>query len=118
MQETTLSKNDKRITRIEIADEAYGSRYGFDPSTNEEKAFFSICSAIRQCGEAARANQALIHRSFKEDGSILTETDLAVSDAIIERIRTLMRLSLGSLKSLKDLKEQRVSLSLMRADHV
>ena len=89
MQETTLSKDDERITRIEISDEAYGTRYGFDPSTDDEKAFFCICSAIRQCGEAARTNQALIHRSFKDDGSILTETDLAVSDAIIGRLRTL-----------------------------
>ena len=89
MQETTLSKVDERITRIRISDEPYSSRYGFDPSTEDEKTFFSICSAIRQCGEAARANQAMIHRSFKEDGSILTETDLAVSDTIIERIRTL-----------------------------
>lgn len=89
MQETTLSKDDERITRIEITDEPFGFRYGFDPSTDDEKAFFSICSAIRQCGEAARANQALIHRSLKKDGSILTETDLAVSDAIIARIRSL-----------------------------
>ncbi len=89
MQETTLSKVDERITKIRISDEDYSSRYGFDPSTDEEKTFFSLCSAIRQCGEAARANQALIHRSFKEDGSILTETDLAVSEAIIERLRTL-----------------------------
>ena len=89
MQETSLSKNDPRITNIEISNENYSSRYGFEPSTEEEKAFFGICSAIRQCGEAARANQAQIHRSLKQDGSILTETDLAVSDAIIGRLRVL-----------------------------
>ena len=89
MQETRLSKDDPRITRIEIAEEDYSTRYGFEPSTGEEKTFFKLCSAIFQCGETARANQALIHRSFKEDGSILTETDLAVSDAIIARLRTL-----------------------------
>ena len=89
MQETTLSKDDERITRIDIIEEAYSTRYGFDVSTDEEKAFFGICSAIRQCGEAARSNQALIHRSLKQDGSILTETDLAVSDAIIGRLREL-----------------------------
>lgn len=89
MQETTLSKDDARITRIEIADEEFSSRYGFEPSTEDEKAFFKLCSAIRQCGEAARANQGLIHRSLKDDGSILTETDLAVSEAIIARLRVL-----------------------------
>lgn len=89
MQETTLSKDDERITRIEISDEDYSSRYGFDPSTEEEKAFFCICSAVRQCGEAARSNQALIHRSLKQDGSILTETDLAISETIIDRLKKL-----------------------------
>ena len=89
MQETRLSKDDTRITRIEITEEDYSARYGFVPSTEDEKVFFGICSAVRQCGEAARANQALIHRSFKEDGSILTETDLAVSEALIGRLRTL-----------------------------
>ena len=89
MQETRLSKDDTRITRIEITEEDYSARYGFVPSTEDEKVFFGICSAVRQCGEAARANQSLIHRSFKEDGSILTETDLAVSEALIGRLRTL-----------------------------
>ena len=89
MQETSLSKDDKTITRIEIQDEQYSDRYGFKPDTDSRKAFFKLCSAIRQCGEAARANQRLIHRSFKEDGSILTETDLAVSDAIVSVLRKL-----------------------------
>ena len=89
MQETRLSKDDPRITRIEIAEEDYSTRYGFEPSSEDEKAFFGICSAVRQCGEAARSNQALIHRSLKQDGSILTETDLAVSEAIIGRLRAL-----------------------------
>ena len=43
MQETTLSKDDERITRIDIIEEAYSTRYGFDVSTDEEKAFFGIC---------------------------------------------------------------------------
>ena len=89
MQETRLSKDDPRITRIEIVEEDYSTRYGFEPSSEDEKAFFGICSAVRQCGEAARSNQALIHRSLKQDGSILTETDLAVSEAIIGRLRAL-----------------------------
>ena len=89
MQETTLSKDDVRITRITISEEEFSSRYGFEPSTGEEKSFFKLCSAIRQCGDAARANQGFIHRSLKDDGSILTETDLAVSEAIITRLRAL-----------------------------
>ncbi len=89
MQETSLSKDDKTITRIEIADEDYSDRYGFMPDTDDRRRFFKLCSAVRQCGEAARTNQSHIHRAFKEDGSILTETDLAVSDAIVARLRVL-----------------------------
>lgn len=89
MQETSLSKDDSRITKIVIVDEKPSARYGFEPDNEERLAFFSLCSAIRQCGEAARANQSQIHRSLKNDGSILTETDLAVSDAILARIRAL-----------------------------
>ncbi len=89
MQETTLSKDDKTITRIEIVDEKYSNRYGFEPKTEEQKIFFKLCSAIRQCGETARTNQSHIHRSFKDDGTILTETDLAVSDAIVSCLRDL-----------------------------
>jgi len=89
MQETTLSKTDVTITRIEVKDEKPSDRYGFLPQTAEETAFFGLCSAIRQCGEAARTNQSHIHRSLKGDGTILTETDLAVSDAVIARVREL-----------------------------
>ncbi len=86
MQETSLSKDDLTITRIEIQDEQYSDRYGFSPKTDSQKAFFLLCSAVRQCGEAARANQSHIHRSLKGDGTILTETDLAVSEAILSRL--------------------------------
>ena len=89
MQETSLSKTDARITNIFIDDEELSSRYGFEPDTPEKKTFFSLCSAVRQCGEAARANQSHIHRSLKSDGSILTETDLAISDALLKVIRKL-----------------------------
>ena len=89
MQETTLSKDDSRITKIDIKAEDFSDRYGFRPDTDERKTFFLLCSAIRQCGEAARANQSVIHRSFKYDGSILTETDLAVSDVIVKTVKNL-----------------------------
>lgn len=89
MHESNLVRDDERITRIAIAPEAYSERYGFEVSTSDEKAFFSLCSAVRQCGEAARSNQRLIHRSFKSDGTILTETDLAVSEALVGVLRSL-----------------------------
>lgn len=89
MQETTLSKTDVTITRIDIKDEKPSDRYGFLPQSADDLAFFGLCSAIRQCGEAARDNQSHIHRALKSDGSILTETDLAVSDAVVAMIREL-----------------------------
>lgn len=88
MQETNLSKDDARITKIEIELEPYSQAYGFNVQTEEQKAFFRLCSAVHQCGVAARTNQSLIHRSFKADGTILTETDLAVSDAILGTLKT------------------------------
>ena len=89
MQETNLSKDDVRITKIVVNDEEYSDKYGFEPDTEEKKAFFKLCSTIHQCGQAARENQKFIHRSFKYDGSILTETDLAVSDAVLAQLRKL-----------------------------
>ena len=89
MQETTLSKDDSRITKITIKDEDFSDRYGFTPDSEARTTFFKLCSAIRQCGETARANQSIIHRSFKYDGSILTETDLAISDVIVRTIKGL-----------------------------
>ena len=89
MQETTLSKDDSRITKIEIKNEDFSDHYGFTPDSEARKTFFKLCSAIRQCGETARANQSIIHRSFKYDGSILTETDLAISDVIVRTIKGL-----------------------------
>ncbi|MCQ2412841.1 MAG: inositol monophosphatase [Sphaerochaetaceae bacterium] len=87
MQETNLSKDDTRITRIDIQSEPYSDSYGFNVETDDQKAFFNLCSAVHQCGVAARKNQSQIHRSFKADGTILTETDLAVSDAILATLK-------------------------------
>ena len=54
MQETTLSKDDERITRIVVKEETPSLRYGFEPKDEDSVAFFELCSTIRQCGEAAR----------------------------------------------------------------
>lgn len=74
---------------ITIENEIYSDKYGFTPDTEEKKTFFRLCTAVRRCGEAAREKQAQIHRTFKADGSILTETDLSVSETLIRTIRGL-----------------------------
>ena len=89
MQETTLSKNDERITKIDITASEPDDRFGFASLDDESRMFFHLCDAVLQCGKVARSNQRLIHRSFKEDGSILTETDIAVSNALLPVIRRL-----------------------------
>ena len=89
MQETTLSKDDERITKIDITESEPDGRFGFASIDDESRTFFHLCDAVLQCGKVARSNQRLIHRSFKEDGSILTETDLAVSNALLPVIRRL-----------------------------
>ncbi len=88
MQETSLSKTDTKITNITLdINENYN--FGFAVKDEKSKAFKELCTCILQCGRKARENQKLIHRSFKEDGSILTETDLAVSNALIPEIKKL-----------------------------
>ncbi len=88
MQETTLSKTDTKITNITL-NISENDNFGFIVQNEESKAFNELCTCILQCGRKARDNQKLIHRSFKEDGSILTETDLAVSNALIPEIKKL-----------------------------
>ena len=88
MQETTLSKTDKKITNIEL-NVNENDTFGFNTTSQEAKTFNELCTCILQCGRKARENQKLIHRSFKEDGSILTETDLAVSNALIPELKKL-----------------------------
>ena len=46
MQETTLSKDDSRITKIDIKAEDFSQRYGFKPDTEARK----TASAARQPG--------------------------------------------------------------------
>lgn len=88
MQETTLSKTDTKITNIPL-DLNEKDSFGFAVKDDKSKVFNELCTCILQCGRKARENQRLIHRSFKEDGSILTETDLAVSNALIPEIKKL-----------------------------
>lgn len=88
MQETTLSKTNTKITNIPLNLHETNT-FDFPINNDASKAFNELCTCILQCGRKARENQKLIHRSFKEDGSILTETDLAVSNALIPEIKKL-----------------------------
>ncbi len=48
--------------------------------------FENLVSAVRHCSEHAVLAQKNIIRSYKEDGSVLTETDLYISDHLIDSI--------------------------------
>ncbi len=89
MQETKLSTTNEKITKICLKREPLARCFGFTVQDEETEVFFHLCNAVLQCGKKARENQKLIHRSFKNDGSILTETDLAVSSALIPEISRL-----------------------------
>jgi len=89
MQETILSKTNNKITKITLNTESPDARFGFKIEDEASKTFFHLCNAVYQCGKVARNNQKFIHRAFKEDGSILTETDLAVSNALIPFLKEL-----------------------------
>ena len=48
-----------------------------------------LAEEIRHCGEYARMMQTKIHRSYKPDGTVLTETDLEVTNRIVSLIKRL-----------------------------
>lgn len=49
----------------------------------DTKALDELSNVVRSCGRMAKEKQASIHRSYKSDGSVLTETDLAISSKIL-----------------------------------
>lgn len=44
---------------------------------------------LHSCGQHAKSQQHLVHRSYKEDGSVLTEVDVEISTRILRCISTL-----------------------------
>ena len=48
-----------------------------------------IAEEIEKAAEYAALKQKEVHRSFKDDGSVLTEADTAISRTITEKIHTL-----------------------------
>jgi len=58
-------------------------------STLDKKALDSLALAVREAGMYAKAQQQHISRSYKKDGSVITETDLAISKQIISVIEGL-----------------------------
>ncbi len=48
-----------------------------------------LAKAVQDAGTLASSMQCDVHRSFKKDGSVLTEADTAISRMIIDEIRTL-----------------------------
>ena len=46
-----------------------------------------IAEEIEKAAEYAALKQKEVHRSFKDDGSVLTEADTAISRTITEKIR-------------------------------
>ena len=55
----------------------------------EKNKLDELYEAVIECGEYAKKMQHEVHRSFKADGSVLTETDLAISHSITSLIHEL-----------------------------
>lgn len=53
----------------------------------EQQLFDALVEEVKSCAEFACTNQTKIHLSYKHDGSVLTETDLAVSDRLTDFFR-------------------------------
>lgn len=58
-------------------------------STLDKKALDTLALAVQEAGIYAKAQQPHISRSYKKDGSVITETDLAISKRIISVIEEL-----------------------------
>ncbi|MBR1919851.1 MAG: inositol monophosphatase [Spirochaetales bacterium] len=48
-----------------------------------------LALCIQECGSLAKERQGYIHRSFKDDGSVLTETDLEISSIVEKKVEKL-----------------------------
>lgn len=48
-----------------------------------------LADSIRECGRYARRMQTRIHRSYKSDGTVLTETDLRITNTLVPLIKKL-----------------------------
>ncbi len=58
-------------------------------STLKKKALDALALAVQEAGHYAKEQQQHIQRSYKKDGSVITETDLAISKRIISVINEL-----------------------------
>ena len=48
-----------------------------------------LADAVKKCGVYARQNQMRVHRQYKSDGTVLTETDLQVTSTLVPLIKKL-----------------------------
>lgn len=55
----------------------------------DKTALNSLMEEVISCGLLAKAKQADVHRSYKSDGSVLTETDLEISRRISDKVHEL-----------------------------
>ena len=55
----------------------------------DPKALDVLAQAVRDAGSYAKEQQQRIHRSYKADGTVITETDLAISKRILEVVASL-----------------------------
>ena len=53
------------------------------------KALDTLAQEVRDAGRWAREMQKSIHRSYKDDGTVITETDLAISKQILSAVQRL-----------------------------
>jgi myo-inositol-1(or 4)-monophosphatase len=49
----------------------------------DQKALDILAAAVQDAGRQAKQQQMFIHRSYKSDGTVITETDLAISRRIL-----------------------------------
>lgn len=55
----------------------------------DQERFLQLVEQVRSCGDHAAQAQGSVQRDYKQDGSVLTEIDLAISRRLIESIEFL-----------------------------
>lgn len=55
----------------------------------DTKRLDKLANAVEEAGLYAKKQQSKIHRSYKSDGSVITNTDLAISERILSVVSSL-----------------------------
>lgn len=60
----------------------FPDNFGFKIKNEDDEKFFGLCAEVYKCGLMAKHNQKHIRTTLKSDGTPVTESDLAITEAL------------------------------------